>query len=145
MWAKILSCTVLRRIQLSFTCYIQNPKRTRNTASKLQSTLLVSSLRTTITDTDFASRQVQHLAAKFKNFHYYLKVRVAWNREFQVLPDTLCPLFLSVINPDHIRYNGSKTVTTFFLKYWSLQPYAEFNCLSRAIFKIQNGQIHVKI
>jgi hypothetical protein len=59
--------------------------------SKLQSTL--SSVTTTITD--FARRRTPPSTAPGRSvpeasFDYYLKVRVAWNREFQALPDILC-------------------------------------------------------
>ena len=43
----------------------------------------------------------------------------------------------------NVRYNGHKTVTIIKKKNLLVQPYAEFNCLSRAIFKIQNGQMQV--
>jgi hypothetical protein len=41
----------------------------------------------------------------------------------------------------NFRYNGHKTVTKKIKKKKILQTYAEFNCLSRAIFKIQNGDV----
>ncbi len=67
--------------------------------SKLQSTC--SSLTTTITD--FARRRTPSSTAPGRSvpeasFDFYLKVRVVSNREFQALPDILCPFFIRYLS-----------------------------------------------
>ncbi len=72
--------------------------------TKLQSTL--SSLTTTITD--FASRQVQHLAGAFLKRVLIIFYKCGYDaiENFKLYLMHYVHIFLSVIYPDDIRYNG---------------------------------------
>ena len=101
---KIINLYNPTQISIVFHVLYSESKTDKYKASKLQSTL--SSL--TSTSSDFASRQVQHLAGAF--LKRVLIILYKWGYDaienFKLYVMHPVHLFLSVIYPDDIRYNG---------------------------------------